>query len=274
MRVDNGQRTLIVGAGRTGRSLMRELRETPGERVVGFLDDDPRLWRRRLQGVPVLGTADESPACSSGPAGQGARDDSGRAAGTARRVVEACAEAGRRRAGSCGGRSTSIRVSCLVRSAERVTDEERRAAEAGKLPIGDTCISIASSERTRTLAVPVVLIILMILFWEASVQKTPTIFSDELKWAQLSRSIASTGHAAHRGQATSFQSLYLVPDRSVVVASLERRPRTRQSSTPTSSSCRRRRRCRRTCWRGCSSRRRAAMFVAVLAVADARAWRT
>jgi UDP-GlcNAc:undecaprenyl-phosphate GlcNAc-1-phosphate transferase len=41
------RRSLIVGAGRSGRSLMRELRDTPGERVVGFIDDDPRLWRRR-----------------------------------------------------------------------------------------------------------------------------------------------------------------------------------------------------------------------------------
>jgi UDP-GlcNAc:undecaprenyl-phosphate/decaprenyl-phosphate GlcNAc-1-phosphate transferase len=49
------RRTLIVGAGRGGRSLLRELRETPGEQVVGFVDDDPRLSRRRLQGVPVLG---------------------------------------------------------------------------------------------------------------------------------------------------------------------------------------------------------------------------
>jgi len=49
-------RTLIVGAGRVGRSLLRELQETPGERVIGFVDDDPRLLRRRLQGVPVLGT--------------------------------------------------------------------------------------------------------------------------------------------------------------------------------------------------------------------------
>jgi UDP-GlcNAc:undecaprenyl-phosphate GlcNAc-1-phosphate transferase len=48
-------RTLIVGAGRGGRSLLRELRETPGEQVVGFVDDDRRLARRRLQGVPVLG---------------------------------------------------------------------------------------------------------------------------------------------------------------------------------------------------------------------------
>lgn len=52
-------RTLIVGAGRGGRSLLRELRETPGEQVVGFVDDDPRLRRRRLQGVPVLGGSRE-----------------------------------------------------------------------------------------------------------------------------------------------------------------------------------------------------------------------
>jgi UDP-GlcNAc:undecaprenyl-phosphate/decaprenyl-phosphate GlcNAc-1-phosphate transferase len=49
------RRTLIVGAGRGGRSLLRELRETHGEQVVGFVDDDQRLSRRRLQGVPVLG---------------------------------------------------------------------------------------------------------------------------------------------------------------------------------------------------------------------------
>ena len=51
----DGRRTLIVGAGRSGRSLLRELRETPGERVVGFVDDDPRLIRRRLLGTPVRG---------------------------------------------------------------------------------------------------------------------------------------------------------------------------------------------------------------------------
>jgi UDP-GlcNAc:undecaprenyl-phosphate/decaprenyl-phosphate GlcNAc-1-phosphate transferase len=49
------RRTVIVGAGRAGRSLLRELRETPGEHVVGFVDDDQRLRGRRLQGVPVLG---------------------------------------------------------------------------------------------------------------------------------------------------------------------------------------------------------------------------
>jgi UDP-GlcNAc:undecaprenyl-phosphate GlcNAc-1-phosphate transferase len=57
----DAQRTLIVGAGRSGRSLHRELRETPGERVVGFVDDNPHLRRRRLQGVPVRGTLDDVP---------------------------------------------------------------------------------------------------------------------------------------------------------------------------------------------------------------------
>ena len=44
-RSRTGRRVLIVGAGRTGRSLMRELRETAGERVVGFVDDNPALPR-------------------------------------------------------------------------------------------------------------------------------------------------------------------------------------------------------------------------------------
>jgi UDP-GlcNAc:undecaprenyl-phosphate GlcNAc-1-phosphate transferase len=59
VRDRTGRRTLIVGAGRTGRSLMRELRETAGERVVGFVDDNPRLRRRRVHGVPVIGTTKE-----------------------------------------------------------------------------------------------------------------------------------------------------------------------------------------------------------------------
>jgi len=54
-RRSDRRRSVIVGAGRAGRSLLRELRETPGEHVVGFVDDDLRLRGRRLQGVPVLG---------------------------------------------------------------------------------------------------------------------------------------------------------------------------------------------------------------------------
>ena len=60
-------------------------------------------------------------------------------------------------------------------------------------------------------AVPVavaVLVILSVLFWEAAVRKTPTIFTDELKWTQLSRAIWTTGHPALRGYAAPFESLY------------------------------------------------------------------
>jgi FlaA1/EpsC-like NDP-sugar epimerase len=38
---------------------MRELRETAGERVLGFVDDNPRLRRRRIYGVPVVGGTHE-----------------------------------------------------------------------------------------------------------------------------------------------------------------------------------------------------------------------
>jgi UDP-GlcNAc:undecaprenyl-phosphate GlcNAc-1-phosphate transferase len=53
------RRVLVVGAGRAGRDLVRDLESAGDARVVGFLDDSPRLRRRRVQGVPVLGsTAD------------------------------------------------------------------------------------------------------------------------------------------------------------------------------------------------------------------------
>jgi UDP-GlcNAc:undecaprenyl-phosphate GlcNAc-1-phosphate transferase len=59
IRARAGRRAIIVGAGRTGRSLLRELRETDGERVLGFVDDNPRLRRRRVHGAPVLGGTHE-----------------------------------------------------------------------------------------------------------------------------------------------------------------------------------------------------------------------
>jgi FlaA1/EpsC-like NDP-sugar epimerase len=39
--------------------LMRELRETAGERVLGFVDDNAQLRRRRIHGVPVVGGTHE-----------------------------------------------------------------------------------------------------------------------------------------------------------------------------------------------------------------------
>jgi UDP-GlcNAc:undecaprenyl-phosphate GlcNAc-1-phosphate transferase len=53
------RRVLVVGAGRAGRSLARELREGHEARVVAFLDDNPSLRRRRIQGVTVFGGTDE-----------------------------------------------------------------------------------------------------------------------------------------------------------------------------------------------------------------------
>jgi UDP-GlcNAc:undecaprenyl-phosphate GlcNAc-1-phosphate transferase len=54
------QRVLIVGAGRAGRGLSRELHDAHESRVVGFLDDNPRVRRRRIQGITVLGALDEA----------------------------------------------------------------------------------------------------------------------------------------------------------------------------------------------------------------------
>ena len=50
---------------------------------------------------------------------------------------------------------------------------------------------------------------ILVFYWvEASLRQTPWLFTDELEWSQLSRAIASTGHAARRGEPHSFESLY------------------------------------------------------------------
>jgi len=48
-------RTVILGAGRSGRLLLPELRRRGGFDVVGFLDDDRRLRNTEIDDVPVLG---------------------------------------------------------------------------------------------------------------------------------------------------------------------------------------------------------------------------
>jgi hypothetical protein len=52
--------------------------------------------------------------------------------------------------------------------------------------------------------------ILVLAFYlaEASLRRSPWLFTDELEWSQLSRAIASTGRAARRGEPHSFESLY------------------------------------------------------------------
>ncbi|HET9506520.1 MAG TPA: hypothetical protein VFO81_01140 [Gaiellaceae bacterium] len=60
-RTPRGERTriLIVGAGRSGRALARELGETSDRRVVGFVDDNPAVRRRRVLGVKVFGALND-----------------------------------------------------------------------------------------------------------------------------------------------------------------------------------------------------------------------
>jgi FlaA1/EpsC-like NDP-sugar epimerase len=57
------QRTLIVGAGRAGMLLCRELQDHPGLgcQVLGFVDDALEKQGLRIQGVPVLGPTDLLP---------------------------------------------------------------------------------------------------------------------------------------------------------------------------------------------------------------------
>jgi len=54
---EEGKRLLIVGAGQAGEIVLRELRREPelGYRAIGFLDDDPDKWGRRIHGVRILG---------------------------------------------------------------------------------------------------------------------------------------------------------------------------------------------------------------------------
>jgi UDP-GlcNAc:undecaprenyl-phosphate GlcNAc-1-phosphate transferase len=53
------ERVIIVGAGAAGRGMLRELRDRGASRVIGFVDDDPSMRGRRIQGVPVVGRLDE-----------------------------------------------------------------------------------------------------------------------------------------------------------------------------------------------------------------------
>ncbi len=57
------QRVLVMGAGDAGTMIVRELHRSPslGMGVVGFVDDDPHKWAKRISGVPVLGSRRELP---------------------------------------------------------------------------------------------------------------------------------------------------------------------------------------------------------------------
>jgi len=52
---DNRQRLLILGAGRAGEMLARDLRRDESFQAVGYLDDQRRLRGTKVHGIPVLG---------------------------------------------------------------------------------------------------------------------------------------------------------------------------------------------------------------------------
>ena len=49
------QRVIVIGAGRAGETLARDLRRDLRYQLVGFVDDDAALRGARVQGAPVLG---------------------------------------------------------------------------------------------------------------------------------------------------------------------------------------------------------------------------
>ncbi|NCT66148.1 MAG: polysaccharide biosynthesis protein [Rhodanobacteraceae bacterium] len=55
------QRILVLGAGKAGEALVRDLRRENRYLPVGFLDDNTQLRGARVHGVPVLGTLDQLP---------------------------------------------------------------------------------------------------------------------------------------------------------------------------------------------------------------------
>src|SRR5207342_74927 len=58
-REANATRVLILGAGRAGEMLLRELRTQERYHAVGLLDDVPALKGAKIQDVEVLGTLDD-----------------------------------------------------------------------------------------------------------------------------------------------------------------------------------------------------------------------
>ena len=88
------QRVLIVGAGRAGEMLARDMRRDNDYLPIAFVDDQRRLRGAKVHGIPVMGTIDELPALAN----QLAADIvviaiPSASAGEMRRMVERCEQA-------------------------------------------------------------------------------------------------------------------------------------------------------------------------------------
>jgi FlaA1/EpsC-like NDP-sugar epimerase len=62
-RVKDGKRVLIVGAGKAGELLLRDLIRSPQRAYipVAFVDDRRKLWGKEIHGIPVIGGCDLLP---------------------------------------------------------------------------------------------------------------------------------------------------------------------------------------------------------------------
>jgi FlaA1/EpsC-like NDP-sugar epimerase len=59
--VTTGNKVIIIGAGRAGEMLARDMLRNDNYTPVGFLDDDPKVKKSELHGVPVLGAIEILP---------------------------------------------------------------------------------------------------------------------------------------------------------------------------------------------------------------------
>ena len=203
VRDRTGRRSLIVGAGRTGRSMLNELRETAGERVLGFVDDNPRLRRRKIKGVPVLGAIDELDRLLE-------RTNPDIVLVTIPDADRAPARHARRGLRP-GRRLVPLRP---ARGRPRPTGRPRHRRRVNSTAAESPPIA---ASRSRALldrafaALPLVgLGLAVVTFYcvEAWTRKTVWVFTDELEWTQISRAIEETGHSARRGDPVFFKSLY------------------------------------------------------------------
>ncbi len=58
-RLSNGPRVLVIGAGRGGDMVIREMLRTGAYMPVGILDDDPTIKKAQIHGIKVLGSIDK-----------------------------------------------------------------------------------------------------------------------------------------------------------------------------------------------------------------------
>jgi UDP-GlcNAc:undecaprenyl-phosphate GlcNAc-1-phosphate transferase len=56
-----GKQTLIYGVGAGGQVVMKEIEKNPelGMGLVGFIDDNPRIHGRKINGYPIFGGQDD-----------------------------------------------------------------------------------------------------------------------------------------------------------------------------------------------------------------------